>query len=113
MDVRTRMENERREREELKIVTAPHRSAQEATYKVRHCVMMYHLAFVHVICSQDIGRTLGRAGQKHQLSALLKDAQANRVALEERFARDKRTKKESGTKYGKCGLLSGRWQPDC
>lgn len=113
MDVRTRMENERREREELKKVTAPHRSAQEATYKVRHCVMMYHLAFVHVICSQDIGRTLGRAGQKHQLSALLKDAQANRVALEERFARDKRTKKESGTKYGKCGLLSGRWQPDC
>ncbi|GHJ84655.1 hypothetical protein NliqN6_1057 [Naganishia liquefaciens] len=81
VDVRTRMENERREREKLKKVTAPHRSAQEATYK-------------------DIGRTLGRAGQKHQLSALLKDAQANRVALEERFARDKRTKKESGTKYG-------------
>lgn len=47
---------------------------------------------------------MGRAGQRHQLSALLKDAQANRVALEERFARDKRTKKESGGKYGEsCG----------
>lgn len=48
---------------------------------------------------------MGRAGQRHQLSALLKDAQVNRAALEERFARDKRTKKESGGKYGECYLL--------
>lgn len=52
---------------------------------------------------------MGRAGQRHQLSTLLKDAQANRVALEERFARDKRTKKESGGKYGE-SVLRYSWE---
>ncbi|KAI5454391.1 hypothetical protein NCC49_004445 [Naganishia albida] len=79
VDVKSRMEEERRKAEELKKLTA--RASEETTYRA-------------------VGKTMGRAGQRHQLSTLLKDAQANRVALEERFARDKRTKKESGGKYG-------------
>lgn len=46
------------------------------------------------------GRTTGLAGKRHQLSALLKDAHTNRQALEDRIAQNKRTKRESGTKYG-------------
>ncbi|KAJ9104511.1 hypothetical protein QFC21_002007 [Naganishia friedmannii] len=81
VDVRKGMEEARKEQDDLKRITAPTLYAEENTYK-------------------SVGKTLGKAGQRHQLSALLKDAHANRQALEERIAQNKRTKKESGGRYG-------------
>ncbi len=49
---------------------------------------------------QAVGKTTGKAGQRHQLSSLLKDAHANRSVLEERIAAAKRNKRDSGAKYG-------------
>lgn len=99
VDVKSRMEEERRRTEELKKLTA--RAPEETTYRVSLLIVSEH-SDLRLIPStwQAVGKTMGRAGQRHQLSTLLKDAQANRAALEERFARDKRTKKESGGKYG-------------
>jgi len=42
----------------------------------------------------------GRAKGRHQLTALLSDAQANRAELEERIARGKANRKAGGSKYG-------------
>ncbi|TCD68906.1 hypothetical protein EIP91_009456 [Steccherinum ochraceum] len=42
----------------------------------------------------------GRAKTRHQLSALLTDAYANREELEERIAQGRRNRKEAGNKYG-------------
>ncbi|KAJ9115035.1 hypothetical protein QFC22_005363 [Naganishia vaughanmartiniae] len=81
VDVRKGLEEARKEQDDLKRITAPTLYAEENTYK-------------------SVGKTLGKAGQRHQLSALLKDAHANRQALEERIAQNKRTKKESGGRYG-------------
>lgn len=100
VDVKSRMEEERREREELKKLTA--RAPEETTYRVSYSLLISLTSPLTTSTHQAVGKTMGRAGQRHQLSALLKDAQVNRAALEERFARDKRTKKESGGKYGEC-----------
>jgi hypothetical protein len=98
VDVKSRMEEERRKTEELKKLTA--RAPEETTYRVRIPQAQAPRLSLTTLIPQAVGKTMGRAGQRHQLSTLLKDAQANRAALEERFARDKRTKKESGGKYG-------------
>ncbi|KAJ9124975.1 hypothetical protein QFC24_002907 [Naganishia onofrii] len=81
VDVRKGMEEARKEQQDLKRITAPSLYAEENTYK-------------------PVGKTLGKAGQRHQLSALVKDAHANRQALEERIAQNKRTRKETGGRYG-------------
>jgi hypothetical protein len=100
------LEEERRLAEERKKLTAPDLYSEESTYKV--CFKTERFALPkrstdtphpHV-GPQAVGRTTGKAGQRHQLTALLKDAHANRSALEERIAANKRTKRESGAKYG-------------
>lgn len=80
-NVRKNLEKTRKMEEERAKLLAPTTFQEETQYK-------------------PTGKTTGLAGKRHQLSALLKDAHSNRQALEERIAANKRTKRESGSKYG-------------
>ena len=97
------LEEERRLAEERKKLTAPDLYSEESSFKVRlrsGWSPGQRVILQPVYCCSAIGKTTGKAGQRHQLTALLKDAHANRSALEERIAANKRTKRESGAKYG-------------
>ena len=102
-DVREGLAEARKTEEERAKLTAPPAYNEPTNYKVSRRKMLRLDTSSHplrVPSLQPAGRTNGLAGKRHQLSALLQDAQSNRQALEDRIAENKRTKRAAGSKYG-------------
>jgi hypothetical protein len=102
-DVREGLVEARKTEEERAKLTAPPTFNEPTNYKVSRRLVLrldipsHPLTFPAI---QPAGRTNGLAGKRHQLTALLQDAQSNRQALEDRIAENKRTKRAAGSKYG-------------
>ncbi len=101
IDVAKDLQHQKKLEEERKKLTAVEPSYEESKYKVSRKLSLGGLLLTsRHFHFQPMGKTTGKAGQKHQLTALLKDAHMNRRAMEETIAGNKRKQREAGTKYG-------------
>ena len=102
-DVREGLVEARKTEEERAKLIAPPTYNEPTNYKVSRQMVLCLVTSscpLNFLSIQPAGRTNGLAGKRHQLSALLQDAQSNRQALEDRIAENKRTKRAAGSKYG-------------